>query len=69
MLQLEQSGLPAACSGHSVGEEELQEERLWPSDAGGFLLHVPLRRVSGSQLSTITQHGGRSENVSIYTHK
>lgn len=69
MLQLEQSRLPAACSGHSVGEEELEEERLWLSDAGGFLLHVPLRRVSRSQLSTITQHGGRSEKVSVYIHK
>lgn len=63
MWQLEQSSLPAACSGHSAGEGELEEERLWPSHAGGFLLLVLHRGVYGSQLSIITQHGGRSAKV------
>lgn len=52
--------LPAACSRHGAGEEELEEERLWPSHAGGFLLHIPHREVSGRQLSIVIQHGSRS---------
>lgn len=65
--QLDQSELPAASSGHSDGEEELQEERIWSSDAGGFLLHIPYREVSGSQHSIITQHGCRSAIVLHYS--
>lgn len=34
--------LPAACSGHCAGQEELEEERLRRSHAGEFLFHVPL---------------------------
>lgn len=61
--QLDQSELLTASSGHSDGEEELQEERIWSSDAGGFLLHIPRREVSGCQHSIITQHGCRSAIV------
>ncbi|TKS72937.1 hypothetical protein D9C73_007014 [Collichthys lucidus] len=61
--QLDGSGLPAAGSGHGAGEEELQEARLRPSDAGGFLLLVLQREVSGSQLSVITEHGSRSATM------
>ncbi len=66
VFQLEQSELPAACSGHGAGEEELEEERPWPSDAGGFLLLVLHRKVSGCQFSVITQHGGRSADVPLF---
>lgn len=65
MLQLEQPWLPFACAGHSFGEEELEEERLWPSDAGGFLLHIPVGRIYRGQHSAIAQHGGRSGSHSI----
>lgn len=61
VLQLEQPWLPVACAGHSFGEEELEEERLWRPDAGGFLLHIPVRRIYRRQHSAIAQHGGRSE--------
>lgn len=67
--QLERSLLPAACPGHSAGEEELEEERLWPSNAEGFVLLVLHRGVSGSQFSTITQHGGRSAKILLYPDK
>ena len=66
MRQLEQLLLPAARPGHGAGEEELQEERLWPSDPGGFLLLVLHRGVSGSQLSYITQYGSRSDEVLFF---
>lgn len=58
VLQLEQPWLPVACAGHSFGEEELEEERLWRPDAGGFLLHIPVRRIYRRQHSAIAQHGG-----------
>lgn len=64
--QVERLQLPAACSRHRAGEEELEEERPWPSDAGGLLLHVQHREVPGSQLSTVAQHGGRSAKVLHY---
>lgn len=61
VLQLEQPRLPVACAGHGFGEEKLEEERLWRRDAGGFLLHIPVRRIYRRQRSAIAQHGGRSE--------
>lgn len=61
VLQLEQPWLPVACAGHSFGEEVLEEERLWRPDAGGFLQHIPVRRIYRRQHSAIAQHGGRSE--------
>ena len=64
--QLERPLLPAACSGHGAGEEQLQEERLWASDAARFLLLVLQGDVSGDQLSVITEHGGRSAKVLLY---
>lgn len=60
MRQLERSLLPAVCPGHSAGEEQLEEERPRLSHAARFLLLVFHRGVPGSQLSIITQHGGRS---------
>lgn len=61
VFQLGQPWLPVACAGHSLGEEEVEEERLWPPDAGGFLLYVPVRRVYRHQYSDIAKYGGRSE--------
>jgi len=61
--RLERSLLPAAGSGHGAGEEELEEEGPRPSDAGGLLRLVPRGAVPGSQLSTLTRHGGRSATL------
>lgn len=66
--QLGWSQLPTACPGHDAGEEELQEERLRPPDAGGFLLHVLCGEISGNQLTVISQHGSRSAEVLHLTH-
>lgn len=63
VFQLGRPWLPVASAGHSLGEEELEETRLWPPDAGGFLLHVPVRRIYRRQYSDIAEYGGRSEKL------
>lgn len=61
MFQLGRPRLPVACAGHSLGEEKLEEKRLWTPDAGGFLLYILVRRIYRHQYSDIAKYGGRSE--------